>query len=134
MKIELKLEIDPDLPNVAIVPLRLDQVFINIIGNAKDAIQSSAPEERWIQIRATRIRYRLVRVTIEDSAGGIPSNHLEEIFDKYFTSKGEDLGTGLGLSICREIVEREGGNITAENTAHGARFTLMLPTAQSPLE
>lgn len=134
LKIELKLEIDPDLPNVAIVPLRLDQVFINIIGNAKDAIESSAPEERWIQIRATRIRYRLVRVTIEDSAGGIPSNHLQEIFDKYFTSKGEDLGTGLGLSICREIVEREGGNITAENTAHGARFTLMLPTAQSPLE
>ena len=128
LQIKLKVEIDPNLPNVTLDPLRLDQVLTNIIGNAKDAIQSSAPEERWIQIKAKRIKYRLVEITIEDSAGGIPANVLDVIFDKYFTTKNAELGTGLGLSVCREIVESDGGVIQAENTAHGACFTLTLPT------
>jgi signal transduction histidine kinase len=128
LQIKLKVEIDPNLPNVALEPLRFDQVLTNIIGNAKDAIQSSAPEERWIQIKAKRIKYRQVEITIEDSAGGIPANVLHVIFDKYFTTKNAELGTGLGLSVCREIVESDGGVIQAENTAHGACFTLTLPT------
>ncbi len=128
LQIKLKVEIDPNLPNVTLDPLRLDQVLTNIIGNAKDAIQSSAPEERWIQIKAKRIKYRQVEITIEDSAGGIPANVLDVIFDKYFTTKNAELGTGLGLSVCREIVESDGGVIQAENTAHGACFTLTLPT------
>jgi len=128
LQIKLKVEVDPNLPNVTLDPLRLDQVLTNIIGNAKDAIQSSAPEERWIQIKAKRIKYRQVEITIEDSAGGIPANVLDVIFDKYFTTKNAELGTGLGLSVCREIVESDGGVIQAGNTAHGACFTLTLPT------
>ena len=125
--IELLVEVAEDLPLLMIHPLRLDQLLVNIIGNARDAIRSTDPEKRWIKVSAASSPSDQVLVTIEDSAGGIPEHLLAEIFTKFFTTKDASIGTGLGLSVCRDILDDVGGSISVSNTENGAYFELMIP-------
>ena len=126
--IELLVEVAEDLPLLMIHPLRLDQLLVNIIGNARDAIRSTDPEKRWIKVSAASSPTDQVLVTIEDSAGGIPEHLLAEIFTKFFTTKDASIGTGLGLSVCRDIAEDVGGSISVSNTENGACFELRVPS------
>jgi two-component system NtrC family sensor kinase len=111
-----------DLPEVECYPSQVNQVFINLLLNASQAI----PERGTITIRSY-IRDGRVAIEISDTGSGIPAEHLDRIFDAGFTTKRES-GMGLGLNICREIVEQQGGAIEVQSTVgKGSTFTVLLP-------
>jgi two-component system NtrC family sensor kinase len=115
-----------DLPSVECVRSQINQVFLNVLANAAQAIEG--PGELTIQ---TRAEDGIAVVTITDSGPGIPAAVIGRIFDPFFTTKPVGEGTGLGLSISYEIVKRHGGEITAAiQPGHGATLTLRLPLAR----
>ena len=102
------------------------QVILNIINNAKDALLGVSQDKPTITIVSTRGE-NLARIEIRDNAGGIPEDILAQVFDPYFTTKGEK-GTGVGLHIARIIIEEHlGGKLEASNDGAGACFTITLP-------
>jgi signal transduction histidine kinase len=112
-----------ELPEVLCFPSELNQLFFNLIDNARQAVSRGGR----IAIRGERVGDR-VHVTIEDDGEGIAHDSLERIFDPGFTTRGVGVGAGLGLSICWQIAERHGGTIDADSTeGEGARFTVELP-------
>ena len=107
-------------------PNELGQALVNIINNAKDQLQHSTQEEKWIKISCKELQDSIV-IEIEDDAGGIPSELLEKIFEPYFSTKEEKNGTGLGLYITKLIIEDHmGGTIRASNEKEGALFSIEL--------
>lgn len=129
--IEVTTSLDPQLPLCLVDPHQIQQVFVNIINNARQAIEAHAPSG-WIRI-STETLGRQVRVTIQDSGPGIPEENLSKIFDPFFTTKGVGEGTGLGLSLCYGIIKEHGGTITPRSKpGAGATFILELPIAREP--
>ena len=108
----------------------MEQVLVNFINNAIDAI-GSEPGTIWLK---AGLHEGNVQVSIEDSGPGIPEEIITRIFDPFFTTKAKDKGTGLGLSICYGIISDHKGEISLENTAHGAlariRVPVMVPDTQ----
>ncbi len=111
---------------VKVIPDRLKQVFINLVGNAIEAMQPAGGD---LQIELTpSADGRQVGVIFQDTGPGIAPEYLGHIFEPFFTTKGQ--GLGLGLSICHEIVQQHGGQITvASQPGQGAQFTVWLPLA-----
>ena len=111
---------------------QLQQVMMNLLQNAFDAL-SAVPEPMvWVEMGCTGDPQRSsVRVTVRDNGPGIPPEHLLRIFDPFFTTKPVGKGTGLGLSISYGIVEQHGGRLAARNAeGGGAEFILELPAVQ----
>ena len=116
-----------ELPPVECIRSQMDQVFLNLLANAAQAIQGTGA----ITIETRRERDTAV-ITIGDTGPGIASESLGRIFDPFFTTKPVGEGTGLGLSISYEIVKKHGGQIRAENLpAGGATFTVSIPLSRS---
>jgi len=112
-----------DLPNICCYPSRLNQVFLNILNNAQQAIEGRGT----ITIR-TRAQGEQVVVEVADSGAGISEEDIARIFDPGFTTKGIGVGTGLGLSICYQIVEDHKGHIEVESDLGvGTTFRIFLP-------
>lgn len=112
-----------DLPRIACYPDELNQVFMNIISNSVQAIE----EKGIIQIR-TRLENSRVFIEFEDTGPGIKPEHLEQIFDPGFTTKGVGVGTGLGLSISYNIIQKHNGEIRVESEpGEGTKFIIELP-------
>ncbi len=112
-----------EIPKISCYPGRLNQVFLNLLINAKQAIRDKGE----ITI-ATKSENRKVVITIQDSGKGIPQENLSRIFDPGFTTKGVGVGTGLGLSICYQIIRDHRGEINVESgVGKGTTFTIMLP-------
>lgn len=110
--------------------IQLEQVFVNLLTNARDALEGS--NEKWIRLSSERRQDEIV-VTIEDSGPGVPDGLEHRIFDPFFTTKDVGKGTGLGLSITYGIVKEHGGDISVSRGAAGAQFTIALPlAAQGP--
>ena len=107
--------------------IRLEQVLINLLRNALDALRDKPRKRLEIRIEANQ---KLWHLTVSDSAGGIKEEHLGKIFDPFFTTKPVGDGLGLGLAVSYAIVHEIGGRLTACNQADGAQFTLTLPIAQ----
>ncbi|AZF24838.1 PAS domain-containing sensor histidine kinase [Pseudomonas sp. R2-60-08W] len=111
---------------------QLEQVLINLMVNARDALLSlkqKHPDLRpWIAVH-TEHDSRHVRIWVEDNGGGIDPRLLERIFEPFFTTKPIGVGTGLGLSVSYGIVENMGGRLSVSNGEHGARFCVELPRA-----
>ncbi|MHC8355976.1 PAS domain-containing sensor histidine kinase [Pseudomonas sp. LB3P81] len=109
---------------------QLEQVLINLMVNARDALLSKLEADRdfkpWISVHAERDEHS-VRLWVEDNGGGIDPRLLERIFEPFFTTKPVGVGTGLGLSVSYGIVENMGGTLRASNSAEGARFCIELP-------
>ena len=106
-------------------PIQLQQVVINLVVNAMDAVTDKPSEQRTISIRTSRVE-NFAELSVSDSGPGIPEDKINEVFDPFFTSKAE--GMGMGLSIARTIVEAHNGRIWAENRDHGgATFKIRLP-------
>ena len=125
-RITLRLNLQEALPKVMTDPSQLQQVFLNIVNNAIDAIGNDGA----ITIQTSVVGERVL-VEFADSGPGLPLEHLQKIFDPFFTTKKADKGTGLGLSISRNIMQRLGGDIQAENGKQGGcRFTVSLPVGQ----
>lgn len=116
------------LPAIMADPHQLQQVFVNILGNARQAME---PFQRKGQIAIrTRASGRSVVIEFEDNGPGIRSEHLAKIFDPFFTTKPVGKGTGLGLSLCYGIIQEHGGTITARSElGQGATFAIELPVA-----
>jgi len=112
-----------DVPPFACYPGRLNQVFLNILINARQAVGGQGE----ITITTYR-RGNNACIEIADNGAGIPPEHLARIFDPGFTTKGVGVGTGLGLSICYRIVQDHRGEIkVASQVGVGTRFTIVLP-------
>ncbi|MEJ2499889.1 MAG: ATP-binding protein [Campylobacterales bacterium] len=101
-------------------------LLLNLLTNAKDAFLAKGVTDRRIFIRFYKRDDRAV-VEVEDSAGGIPEEIIEEIFKPNFTTKGEENGTGIGLYMSTQIAEKMRGSLCVENTKQGALFRLELP-------
>jgi signal transduction histidine kinase len=107
--------------------IQLEQVFINLLANARDAV-ADAPR-KLIAIRCT-VEGGQVCVTVRDTGPGIPEGLEQRIFDPFFTTKDVGTGTGLGLSITYSIIEEHHGTIAVTNSPHGgAEFVLAFPLA-----
>lgn len=124
--IQIKLQLDPDLPAAMLDSHQMQQVFVNIINNARQAIEAHGPEG-WIKI-TTETAGANLRISVQDSGPGIPEENLSKIFDPFFTTKEIGKGTGLGLSLCYGIVKEHEGNITPmSRPGEGATFVIELP-------
>ena len=105
------------------IEYKLQQVFLNLFLNARDAM----PKGGWLTI-ATRADSAGAIVEISDTGSGIPAEQLSRIYDPFFTTKEIGKGTGLGLSITYGIVQEHEGTITCDSSmGNGTRFTLSLP-------
>ncbi|WP_223557185.1 sensor histidine kinase [Pseudomonas sp. BF-R-01] len=111
---------------------QLEQVLINLMVNARDALLSKCETDGdfkpWISLHTERDEHS-VRLWVEDNGGGIDPQLLERIFEPFFTTKPVGVGTGLGLSVSIGIIENMGGTLRASNSAEGARFCIELPIA-----
>ncbi len=121
----IKVERDyGDLPPINCYAAQLNQVWMNLLVNAAQAIGKEPGEVRI----TTRCAGATVTISFADSGKGIPAQHLKQVFDPFFTTKPIGEGTGLGLSISHGIVEQHGGTIRVEsNAGSGTIFTITLP-------
>ena len=126
VNIQLRRELSPTPPIVMGMEHKLQQVFLNLFINARDAM----PRGGWLSI-ATRTRGDEAVIEVGDTGAGIQAEHLARIYDPFFTTKSLGEGTGLGLSITYGIVHEHGGTITCDShVGEGTRFTVILPLAQ----
>ena len=110
---------------------QMELVFINLISNALDAIESRGNIERMLSIKTGR-NDALGKILFKDTGCGIPEEDKERIFDPFFTTKEAGKGTGLGLSICQKIIHEHGGNIQAfSQLGKGTTFTIELPLVKT---
>jgi PAS domain S-box-containing protein len=126
--IACRLEIDPSLPPVMGDRVQLQQVLLNLVVNACDAMVAVAPSRRRLSIQATLEPNGDTRLTVADSGPGIGVSPVERIFEPFVSSKVG--GLGLGLTICRTIVAAHGGRLWGENGPDGgATLHLLLPNS-----
>ncbi|MFH1035650.1 MAG: ATP-binding protein [Pseudomonadota bacterium] len=129
--VTLVLELDPGLPDIKASPPELQQVLMNLVNNALDAM---AEDGGTLTIRTRREENDGVLLEVADTGPGIPVAVLSRIFDPFFTTKPVGKGTGLGLSICYGIVHKLGGRLEVKSVPkQGASFQAHLP-AQPPAE
>ena len=125
--IDVVRDYDEQVPETMADAHQLQQVFLNLITNAEQAMERSERDKQRLAVRTLRSG-DVVRIEVEDTGPGIPPNLLERIFNPFFTTKPTGSGTGLGLSISLGIVREHEGRIWAENTSQGgARFLVELP-------
>ena len=128
--IEVRLALTPNLPRVLVASVELEQVLVNLLMNAVQAMKATPAELRWIDV-ATRSEAEGVVVTVRDRGHGIASERLPAVFDPCVSTK--ESGLGMGLSICRRIIESFAGRIEACNHEDGgAVFSFTLPIPVSP--
>jgi PAS domain S-box-containing protein len=122
-QIKLEKDLCRDLPNILVDAHMMEQVLMNLVLNAVQAMKGGGT----IRVR-TRVADDRCAIEVEDTGCGIPANLLPRIFDPFFTTKGTGEGTGLGLSVSLGIVERHGGELLVESeVGHGSTFTILLP-------
>lgn len=133
--IEIVTKFDAKSPAVDGKPLAVEQVIINLMFNARDAIlarRAAGGRDRGDRITlATASGEGMGTLSIEDTGGGIPPDIQSRIFEPFFTTKPAGQGTGLGLSTSFGIMKDLGGELTVVNAAQGARFELRLPLADA---
>jgi C4-dicarboxylate-specific signal transduction histidine kinase len=122
-------DFDSRLPGVEAAPVQIQQVLINLIRNALDAVETLPPAERRIIISTSFLKGESAEVSVRDFGTGLPADGPEKVFDHFFSTKAE--GMGMGLTIARSIVEAHAGTVGAENAeGGGARFFFRLPVAK----
>ena len=128
-QVEIETQIEPHLSTVLADQIQIQQVLLNLLRNAIDAIDGSSTERRSIVIKARYKNRCAVEISVADSGPGIATEVAETLFDPFVTTK--PLGMGMGLSISRSIVESHGGSLRmARGVPFGAIFFFDLPTAE----
>jgi signal transduction histidine kinase len=124
--IVLQSELAPDLPAVTGDRIQLQQVTLNLLRNASEAMADVQDRQRLMRIRTEREVGDRVRVTVRDAGSGLPLESVGSMFDAFYTTKSG--GMGIGLFVCRSIVERHHGRLWAEpNDGPGATFSFSIP-------
>ncbi len=144
-KIDLSWSHDPDLPRIRADKRQLEQVLMNLVVNARDAMPQGGKIK--VETRATRLAQPLTRdraevppgeyvvVTVEDEGCGIPADKLPKIFEPFYSTKGLGEGTGLGLSMAYGIVKQSGGFIFADSVLNsGTSFTIYFPAHRGTVD
>jgi two-component system NtrC family sensor kinase len=127
LNVILTLDLGADLPMVSASPSELQQVLMNLVNNAVDAMEKSGGE---VVVSTRRGAEGGVEIRVSDNGPGIPEALLSRIFDPFFTTKPVGKGTGLGLSICYGIVQKLGGRIEVQSAlGQGTAFLVRLPAA-----
>jgi signal transduction histidine kinase len=125
-RVTVRTELNPDLPDVMADRTQLQQVFLHLIVNAVEAMNTVQDRERILIVTSDMDETAAVNITVEDTGSGINSTDADRIFDPLFTTKTD--GTGMGLPICRTIVESCGGRLWATpGTPHGSVFHIVWP-------
>ncbi|ARJ64786.1 hypothetical protein WV31_03400 [Magnetospirillum sp. ME-1] len=129
---EMECDLDPDLPKASVIEGEINQVLVNLIVNAAQAIAEKGGDAPGrIRVMTRRLGDE-VELSISDTGPGIPEANLKLIFDMFFTTKAPGQGTGQGLAISRAIIHRHGGQISAESLpGAGACFRIRLPLTQT---
>ena len=124
--VQVVLELATNLPSARVDRVQLQQVILNLLRNAADAMRGVEDRPRRLTLRTTLVEGDLVRLDVEDSGVGIAPEVREQLFDPFFTTKAD--GMGIGLSVSRSIMERHGGRLwVTEGQGPGACFALTLP-------
>ncbi len=136
----LRTRVAPDLPPVAVAPAGIEQILINLLANALDAVKGGT--QPLIQVRALVLAEnpRFAVIEVADNGPGIAKAVRPRLFESFFTTKGDEQGTGLGLAVSREIARGAGGDLVLEEDGKGSPggwpepvntvFRLMLPVSQ----
>ena len=128
-RVSVRTELSEELPQVLVDRVQLQQVILNLIMNALDAMAALNGRTRVLQLRSERSEPAGIVLTVEDNGTGIDQKNAHRIFEAFFTTKSQ--GMGMGLSICRSIVEAHGGRLTASRAdPHGAIFQVFLPICE----
>jgi PAS domain S-box-containing protein len=126
-RVTTRTELASGLPLISGHKRQLQQVISNLIQNAIEAMDNTTDRDRVLRVRTGLQNSDAIAVAVEDSGPGFDPKQLSRIFDAFFTTKSH--GVGLGLAICRMIVQRHGGQLTADSDGNnGARFQFVLPT------
>jgi signal transduction histidine kinase len=129
-EVKVRKDIAPELPPVWADANQLQQVLVNLINNAKQAM-ADVQGGRRLRICVQRADPARVRIQVEDTGPGIPADVIAKVFDPFVTTKSD--GTGLGLSISYGIIREHGGTLTVDSTpGRGATFTIELPIEAAP--
>ncbi len=126
--VTIEVDLSPDLPRIAGDRIQMQQVVLNLIANAMDAMRSEPV--RRVTVRTGRDGRQGVRLSVSDTGPGIEHDRLGKVFQPFFTTKSD--GLGMGLAIARTIIEAHGGVLWAENNPEkGASFLFRLPVAKA---
>lgn len=125
-KVKVTLALEPHIPRVQGERIQLQQVVLNLMVNAFEAMRRGRGPERELTIQTSIIDEEHVALLVRDTGPGIPLKQMDRIFEPFFTTKKE--GLGMGLAICRSMVELHGGQISVANNAEkGVTFRVVLP-------
>jgi two-component system sensor kinase FixL len=126
--VRVVLELATGLPPVCGDRIQLQQVMINLLLNAFDALTNTPVPERSVVVATVLDSSQLIHITVRDNGTGIPADKLHALFEPFYTTKSE--GMGMGLTVSRSIIEAHRGRIWAENNPEGgATFHITLPVA-----
>jgi two-component system sensor kinase FixL len=126
--VALILDLSPEPRFVRGDRIQLQQVLLNLVVNALDAMKDRSTGSRRVVVHTTAAKGGDVHVAVDDFGAGVPAEKLDQIFEPFVTTKPH--GMGLGLAICRSIIQRHGGRIgTTNNAGGGATFWFSLPLA-----
>jgi len=136
--VDLRKNFKKDLPYIMGDQIRIEQVLMNIVTNARHAVEKSSQYEKYIEVSTYKIpakesplKEKTVVIQITDNGDGIPEHLEDKIFEQFFTTRASGEGTGLGLSISRKIIEEHQGKILLDNNPGvGATFKVLLPCIQ----
>lgn len=129
--LDLVCQFDPGAPQIFVDRIQIQQVLVNLLRNANEALKSIPRDKRRLEITSSSIDQSWVEIEVSDNGPGIPDTILSQLFSRFTTTKGSGGGMGIGLSISRRIIESHGGTLTAENrTEGGARFRFTLPAEE----
>jgi two-component system sensor histidine kinase DctS len=124
-EVELVMKLDPELPTVLADPVLIEQVVVNLLRNATDAL-AERPVPRTVEVSSVAVSHDIVRLTVADNGPGLQGRSVDVLCEAFYSTKPE--GMGMGLAICRSIVEVHHGVFDAQEAQQGgARFSLSLP-------
>ena len=130
-QVTLQVELAEDLPTLEGNPGQVEQVLLNLIGNARDALQEAAQGQIHLKVGWSSAQKTHLRIEVQDNGPGIPKEVQDQIFEPFFTTKPVGQGTGLGLSICQGLLRKMQSQLFCESTpGQGTRFYFDLPLTQ----
>jgi len=126
-QIAVQLELTHQLPPISAHRIQLQQVLMNLLTNAADAMRAVTDRPRLLRVETIPSESGDVETTVEDSGTGIAPENIARVFDAFFTTKSN--GMGMGLAICRSVIEAHGGKLSVSPGApHGSVFRITLPS------